>query len=73
MPLDRLVLILVCVFAAAFVTVWVGAALLASLQVSPVVALVVLIPIALVGYILWRVIADRAGNSEDDHYDRIER
>ena len=31
-----------------------------------------LIPLALVAYIGWRVIADRLGNREDDHYDRME-
>lgn len=72
MPLDRLVLILVCVIAAAGVTIWVAAVLLAGLQVSPLAALIVLLPLALVGYIFWRVIAERAKSTEDDHYDRID-
>ncbi len=71
MPLDKLVLILVIVIAAAGVTVWLGALLLASFQIPG--AGLALIPAALVAYIVWRVIADRLGNAEDDHYDEIEK
>lgn len=72
MPLDKLVLILVCVVIAAGVTVWVGASLAAAIQL-PGVGLAALIPAALVGYVVWRVIAERLSNSEDDHYDNIEK
>lgn len=71
MPLDKLVLILVLVIAAAGVTVWLGALLLASFQVPG--AGLALIPAALVGYVVWRVISDRIGSAEDDHYDGIEK
>ncbi len=71
MPLDKLVLILVIVITAAGVTVWLGALLLASFQIPG--AGLALIPAALVAYIVWRVIADRLGNAEDDHYDEIEK
>lgn len=71
MPLDKLVLILLIVIAAAGVTVWLGALLLASFQVPG--AGLALIPALLVAYVVWRVIADRIGNSEDDHYDHIEK
>ena len=72
MPLDKFVLILVSVVAAAAVTVWVGTLVMASLQV-PVAGWLMFIPAMLVGYVVWRVIADRLGNSEDDHYDSIEK
>jgi len=71
MPLDTLVLILVLVIAAAGVTVWLGALLLASFQVPG--AGLALIPAALVGYVGGRVISDRIGSAEDDHYDGIEK
>jgi hypothetical protein len=72
MPLDKFVLILVIVIAAAGVTVWVGTLVAAAVQL-PVVGWIAFVPAALIGYIVWRVIADRIGNREDDHYDRIEK
>ncbi len=71
MPLDKFVLILVLVIAAAGVTVWVSALVLASFQIPG--GWLAFIPAALVGYVVWRVVADRLGNTEDDHYDRIEK
>ena len=72
MPLDRLVLIVVAVFAAAAVTVWVGTLLVASAAL-PGALLAVLPVLALLAYIVVRVIRDRMTNAEDDHYDRIDR
>lgn len=72
MPLDRLVLILVCVVVAAGLTIWLGALLAATVSV-PVIGLAVLVPVGLIAFILWRVIAERLTNREDDHYDRIEK
>ncbi|MFV2052964.1 hypothetical protein [Aliiroseovarius sp. YM-037] len=72
MPLDKFVLLLVCVVAAAAATVWIGALVAASMQV-PVIGWIAFIPAALVGYVVWRVIAERLSNAEDDHYDRIEK
>ncbi len=73
MPLDRLVLLVLIVLAAAGATIWVGWLFLVTFGVSPMVGLGFAIPTALVAYILWRVIADRIGDAEDDHYDRIEK
>lgn len=67
MKLDRLVLIIVCVLAGSAVTFWLGMLLLASFSVP--FAWLALLPAALVGYILYRVIAERVGNTEEDHYD----
>ena len=72
MPLDRLVLILVAVTAAAALTVWVGATVMAA-AAAPGWAALAAVPAALVVYVLWRVIAERVGSAEDDRYDRVER
>lgn len=71
MPLDRFVLILVIVIAAAGVTVWLGTMIAASTQIPA--GWLSVIPVALIGYVVWRVISDRLNNSDDDHYDRIEK
>jgi membrane protein implicated in regulation of membrane protease activity len=73
MPLDRLVLILVVVLAAAGATVWVGALVAASWALHPAAPLVALLPTALVAFVLWRVVAERLSSREDDRYDRIRR
>lgn len=72
MPLDRFVLIILIVMVAAGVTValalWV-----ATLFNLPAAALSVAIPISLIVYVIWRVIADRLSNDEDNYYDRTPR
>ena len=70
MPLDKLVLIVVCVIIAAAATVWLGAIVLAMFDIPGIGF--ALIPAALVAYIVWRVIAERLGNAEEDHYDRMD-
>ena len=72
MPLDKFVLILVAVIAAAGATVWVATTLLAAASV-PALGWLTLIPVVLAAYVAWRVIADRVGSAEDDHYDGIEK
>jgi len=72
MPLDKFVLILVCVVAAAGLTVWLGTIVAATMQ-APIIGWLVFIPALLIGYVVWRVIQDRLQNKEDDHYDRIEK
>ena len=71
MPLDRFVLMLVIVVAAAAATVWVGTLIAASLSLP--FGWLAIVPAALVAYVLWRVIADRVGNEEEDRYDGVER
>lgn len=73
MPLDRLVLIIVVVIAAAGLTVFLGAFVAANLQFGTGIGWFVVLPIALVLYIIARVILDRVNSSEDDKYDRIEK
>ncbi|SFI44032.1 hypothetical protein [Jannaschia pohangensis] len=70
MPLDRLVLILVIVIAAAAATVWLGAVVAASVAFPAGTFL--LIPAALVAYVVFRVVADRLGNRDDDRYDKMD-
>jgi len=69
MPLDKLVLIIVCVLGAAAATVWVGTLIAASFSLP--FGWLTLIPAALVGYVVFRVISERVGNTEDDHYDKM--
>ncbi len=68
MPLERIALWLVVAAALA----WVAAALAGALSAGPA-GLFVLLPLGLAGYLLWRVIAERRSNAEDDRYDRIEK
>ena len=70
MKLDKLVLITVCVCAAAGVTLWLAALLIAAAQVP--FAWLALGPAVFAGYIVYRVIAERLNSAEDDHYDCIE-
>ncbi len=72
MPLEKFVLILVIVVAAAGVTVWLGTMAAAAMQIGGP-AWAMFIPALLVAYVVWRVIADRLGNAEDDHYDDIDK
>lgn len=72
MPLDRLVLILVAVIAAAGATIWVAATLLAAV-VAPGWAALALIPTGLAAYVVLRVIAEGRSDPDDARYDRIER
>lgn len=71
MPLDKFVLILVAVIAAAGVSIWLVGLIFASVSVPG--AWLILVPLALVIYVAWRVIAERLTNKEDDHYDHIQK
>ena len=72
MPIDRFVLIVVIVLAAAGVTVAVAAWVQAAFTL-PGIALAVAAPALLVAYVVVRIIAERLKNRDDDHYDRIDR
>lgn len=72
MPLDRFVLLLILVVVAAGVTVGLGAMLAGGLA-APGLALAVSLPIGLIAYVIIRIVIERMKNSEDDHYDHIER
>ena len=70
MPLDKFVLIIACVVIAAGATIWLGVALTTAVNIP--FGWLVLIPAALVGYVVFRVISERVGNAEDDHYDKMD-
>ena len=70
MKLETLVLIVVCVLAGMAVTFWLMMLLLAGLAVPQV--LLALIPAVFVGYVIYRVVRERVGNAEEDHYDRMD-
>ena len=72
MPLDRFVLIVVVALAAAGVTVFMAALGLSAVQM-PGLGLGVAALLALVAYVLVRVISDRMRSAEDDRYDRVEK
>ena len=74
MPLDRFVLILVAVIAAAGVTVLFGAWVMAALE-FPRAGALALIPLALAAYVAVRVIGDRLKEraAEGDRYEGDER
>ncbi|MEL7344326.1 MAG: hypothetical protein AAFN59_05625 [Pseudomonadota bacterium] len=72
MPLERLVLILVIVVAAAGATVWIAYSVAGAFALGPAGAFI-MIPLALVIYVAWRIISDRVSSREDNHYDRIEK
>ncbi|SPJ23710.1 hypothetical protein [Palleronia abyssalis] len=69
MPLDRFVLILVLVILAAGITVWLGTIVFAGISQPWILSL--LIPAALIAYVVVRVIRDRM--AEGDKYDRTPR
>ncbi|MEJ1992498.1 MAG: hypothetical protein P8X50_12595 [Maritimibacter sp.] len=71
MPLDRLVLIIIALLAGIGIVIWLGAVVVSALATP--VGWLALLPAALLLYILWRVISERLSNSDDDHYDRIEK
>jgi hypothetical protein len=71
MPLEKFVLILVIVITAAGVTVWIATMVAAAVQFP--LGWFAVIPAMLVAYVVWRVIADRLGNAEDDRYDRMDK
>ncbi|MEM9425562.1 MAG: hypothetical protein AAGA06_02570 [Pseudomonadota bacterium] len=70
MPLDKFVLIIVVVLAAAGATVWIAGVIAAAINLP--FGWLGLIPAVLVGYVAYRVIAERVGNAEEDHYDNME-
>lgn len=72
MPLDKFVLIVVCVIVAAGVTVWLGSMVAAAVQ-FPALGWAAILPVVLIGYVAWRVISDRLSSAEDDHYDNVEK
>lgn len=73
MPFDRFVLILVCVFTAAVVTVYGGLAIVGSTQLPPYFGVSLLSIIALGAYVCLRVVAQRGDNKDDDCHDGFEK
>ncbi|SHI35866.1 hypothetical protein [Wenxinia saemankumensis] len=69
MPLEKLMLILVAAMVAAGLTIWAAATLVAAFAWPMEAALLSGIPLALVLYVLWRLVAERRSDPEDDRYD----
>jgi Na+/glutamate symporter len=70
MPLERFVLIVVCVLAGFVATTWLGMMVIAALNVP--FAWLALIPAVIVGYVIYRVIDERVSSEEDDYYDKMD-
>lgn len=71
MPMERLVLILICVVAAAGVTVWLGGMLAAALNVGALIMMI--LPLTLILSLFAWVVRDRLESPKDDHYDLANR
>ena len=69
MSLEKLALILVCVAAAAALTVWIGGLLVTAWALPWYGTLAVGSVTAMILYIIGRAILERLGSREDDHYD----
>lgn len=72
MPLERLVLIIVIVLAAAGLTVLAGAFIVSAFALPAWATLAAAIPVSLVLYIVARTIAERLGSRDDDRYDKMD-
>lgn len=70
MALDKLVLIVLCTLMGMAVTIWLGILILAAFAIP--FAGLALIPAAFVGYVIYRVISERVGDTTEDHYDRMD-
>ena len=72
MPLERLVLLIVIVMAAAGLTIWVGSLIVTAWALPWYGSLALISISALVLYILGRTIGERLTDRDDDKYDRID-
>ncbi|MRU14118.1 hypothetical protein FDP25_01615 [Roseovarius sp. A21] len=70
MSLDRFVLIVVCVVAGFAATVWLVGLLIAAMNLP--FGWLALVPAAVVGYVIYRVIDERLSSAEDDYYDKMD-
>lgn len=67
MKLDTLLLVLAIVGGVPYF----GAIIFGLFIATPAgIAVPLLIVVAIIGYVLWRVIAERRANAEDDYYER---
>ncbi len=71
MPIDKLVLLLVLVVAAAGFTVWTGT-MVAARHTLPG-GWMIAVPVLLVGYVVWRMVSNRSRRPGDDGNDRRNR
>lgn len=71
MALDRIILYMIGGIAALMAVVYVIGLAVGAIALGPI-GIVIFIPVAIVGYIVWRIISERLQNAEDDYYDNIE-
>ena len=72
MPLDRIMLILVCVAGAIMFGAWTTGALFVAQSVHPALTLTIILIVGFVVYVLWRLLAERLNNPDEDHYDNMD-
>ena len=70
MKLDTLALTIILVAFGTFALFYGGMILLVSASLSPWVPIVILLVLAPVAYLAWRVLSDRLNSAEDDYYER---
>lgn len=71
MPLERLVLIVVCVMVAAAGTIWLATLAATAFNLSSLSFAIV--PAMLAAYMIWHAVADRLGQSKKDRFDTMDR
>lgn len=72
MSLDRIMLIVVCIVGAVGLSTWFIGAFVAVQVVSPLLKFVVVAFAILVIYVIWRLLAERLNNPDEDHYDNMD-
>jgi len=72
MPLGRLVLMFFIVIAAAGATIWLGTLLSTTFEISGA-GWIVMVPVTLVSYLVWRVVYDRQRKTQDVPDDRVKK
>jgi len=69
MSLDKIFLIIFCVIAGAAAIVGAIVLLVMGSVLHPLLLLGAVLIVAFALYVLWRLLSERLGNPEEDHYD----
>lgn len=72
MSLDRIMLIVVCVIGAIGLSTWTFGAFFAAREVHPAIGVLIFAFVAFVFYFIWRLLAERLNNPDEDHYDNMD-
>ena len=72
MPLDRIMLILACIAGALVLCFWAFGAVFAAQAIHPALTILIVLVIGFVVYVIWRLLAERLNNTDEDHYDNMD-